>query len=152
MTGEIFTMSRFPHRSLITAALITAVALTGCSNPRDDVRLTLCKDMVTGELGAEPTWQGSEVQIRGYEDAVVRVRFATGAGEGRAECAYPHAKGEDTAVTLANPIEAYATSPSRMTLNGHNLTGSELARAVQRAMGKQGHEFLDRAKETLRGQ
>jgi len=39
-----------------------------------------------------------------------------------------------------------------MTLNGHNLTGSELARAVQRAMGKQGHEFLDRAKETLRGQ
>ncbi len=119
----------------------------------EENRLVNLKPDAEGQWLAEAHWIDLvKPKIRGYEDAVVRVRFATGAGEGRAECAYPHAKGEDTAVTLANPIEAYATSPSRMTFNGHNLTGSELARAVQRAMGKQGHEFLDRAKETLRGQ
>ena len=61
-------------------------------------------------------------------------------------------KGEDTAITLANPIEAFTTSPTRMTLNGRTLSGPELARAVQQALGKQGREFLDRARETLRGQ
>lgn len=152
MTREIFTMSRLSRPSLTALALLTAAGLTGCPNPREDVRLSLCKDMVTGQLGAEPTWQGSEAQIRGYEDAVVSLRFTSSAGAGRAECAYKHAKGEDMAITLANPIEAYATSPSRMTLNGRTLTGPELARAVQQALGKQGREFLDRTKETLRGQ
>jgi hypothetical protein len=152
MTGEILTMPSLSHPFLTALALLTAVGLTGCPNPRQDVRLSLCQDMVTGQLGAEPTWQGNEIQIRGYEDAVVRLRFTSSAGAGRAECAYKHAKGEDTAITLANPIEAYSTSPTRMTLNGRTLTGPELARAIQQAMGKQGREFLDRTKETLRGQ
>lgn len=152
MTGEIFTMLPLSRPSLTALALLTAAGLTGCPNPRQDVRLSLCQDMVTGQLGAEPTWQGSEVQLRGYEDAVVRLRFTTSTGTGQAECAYPHAKGEDTAIMLANPIEAYTTSPTRITLNGRALTGPELARAVQQALGKQGREFLDRARESLRGQ
>ncbi len=39
-----------------------------------------------------------------------------------------------------------------MTLDGRTLTGPELARAIQMALGKQGREFLGRAKETLQGQ
>ena len=145
MTGEIFTMPPLSRPSLTALALLTIAGLTGCPNPRQDVRLSLCQDMVTGQLGAEPTWQGNEVQIRGYEDAVVSLRFMSSAGPGGAECAYPHAKGEDTAITLANPIEAFTTSPTRMTLNGRTLSGPELARAVQQALGKQGREFLERA-------
>lgn len=145
-------MSHLPRLSLLTSALVIAAGLAGCPNPQEDVRLSLCKDMVTAQLGAEPTWQGSNVQIRGYEDAVVSLRFTSSDGAGRAECAYKHAKGEDTAITLATPIAAYSTSPSRMTLNGRNLTGPELAHAIQQALGRQGQAFLDRAKETLRGQ
>ncbi len=140
------------HPSLLAAILILAAHVAGCSNPREDVRLTLCKDMVTVELGTEPTWQGSDVQIRGYEGAVVTVRFASGDGDGRASCHYKYNAVEDTAITLANPIAAYATSPSKMVLNGRTLTGPSLARTVGRAMQKQGREFVDRARETLRGQ
>lgn len=145
-------MSTFHHPLLMTAILIIAASVAGCSNPREDVRLTLCKDMVTVELGAEPTWQGSEVQIRGYEGAVVKVRFASSDGDGRADCHYKHNAVEDTADMLANPIAAYATSPSKMILNGRAIDGSRLARTVGRAMQKQGREFIERARETLGGQ
>ncbi len=152
MNGENPTHSSLPRPHLLIPLVLIATGLTGCSNPREDVRLSLCKDMVTGQLGAEPAWQGNEIQIRGYEDAVISIRFTNHASAGQAECAYKHAKGEDTAITLANPLEAYAISPSRMTLDGRTLTGSELAQAVQIALGKQGREFLGRAKETLQGQ
>ncbi len=145
-------MSRLPSLSLVSAMLVAAVALAGCSNPREDVRLTLCKDMVATELGSVPSWQGSEVQIQGYQGAAVTVRFATADGDRRATCYYEYDALDDTALTLANPIEAYATSPSKMTLDGRTLTGPDLARAVKRAMQKQGREFVDRARDALRGQ
>ncbi len=132
--------------------LIAAVAAFGCSNPREDVRLTLCKDMVTVELGMEPSWQGSQTQTQGREGAVVTVHFAGASGDQQAACYYKYDAVEDTALTLANPIEAYSTSPSKMVLNGRTLTGAELAQVVKRAMQKQGRAFVDRARETLRGQ
>jgi hypothetical protein len=136
----------------MTAILIMAASVAGCSNSREDVRLTLCKDMVTVEVGKEPAWKESEVQTRGYEGAVVTVRFASLDGDGRADCHYQYDAVDDTAEMLANPLAAYATSPSKMILNGRTLTGSSLARTVGRAMQKQGREFIDRARETLKGQ
>ena len=73
-------------------------------------------------------------------------------GDQQAVCHYKYDAVDDTAVTLANPIEAYATSPSKMALNERTLTGAELAQLVKRAMQKQGRAFVDRARETLRGQ
>lgn len=141
-----------PGPARLTAILLAAAALISCANPREDVRLTLCKDMVTVELGAEPSWQGSEVRLRGYEGAAVTVRFATKDGVQSAVCDYEYDAVDDTAITLATPIEAYSTSPSRMTLDGRRLTGADLARAVKRAMQKQGREFMERARATLRPQ
>jgi hypothetical protein len=132
--------------------LMAAAMAVGCTNPREDVRITLCKDMVAVELGTVPSWQGSGVQIRGDEGAVVTVYFGGAGGDQQAACYYHRVAVDDTAVTLANPIEAYATSPAEVVLNGRTLSGPELARAVQRAMQKQGREFVDRARETLRGQ
>lgn len=143
-------MSERPLLPLVAVALIAAGAAVGCSNPREDVRLTLCKDMVAVELGTVPTWQGSEVQTRGYNGAVVTVRFADAGGDKRADCFYKYDAKDDTALTLANPIEAYSTSPSKMILDGRTLEGRDLARAVKRAMEKQGREFVDRAKGALR--
>ncbi|WP_295413968.1 hypothetical protein [uncultured Thiodictyon sp.] len=146
-------MTQGHRRPTIAAMLMAAAAAVGCSNnPREDVRLALCKDMVRVELGSTPTWQGSRVQLHGHEDAVVTVRFATAAGDQQAACHYKHAGLDDTALTLANPIEAYATSPSKMVLNGRTLTGANLAQLVMRAMQRQGREFVDRARETLKGQ
>jgi hypothetical protein len=143
---------KFPLLSLVSATLAAVAALVGCSNPREDVRLTLCKDMVATELGSVPSWQGSDIQTHGYQGAAVTVRFATAEGERRATCFYKYDAVDDTALTLANPIEAYSTSPSKMILDGRTLAGADLARAVKRAMQKQGREFIDRARETLRGQ
>lgn len=146
-------MPRSNRPLLSCAALATGAVLLACSDPREDVRLTLCKDMVAVELGAAPSWQGSEVQIRGYQGATLRVRFATeDGGVGQAACEYEYDAVDDTALTLVNPIEAYSTSPAKMTLDGRTLVGPELARAVKRAMQKQGRDFVDRARETLRGQ
>jgi len=152
MIQRIKDLPGFLRVALVSAILIVAADVAGCSNPREDVRLALCKDMTTVELGTVPSWQGSEVQTRGYEGAVVTVRFATPEGDGRAACHYKYDAGDDTALTLANPIEAYATSPSKMILNGRTLTGPELAQTVMRAMKMQGRDFLGRARETLRVQ
>ena len=58
------------------------------------------------------------------------VRFATPNDEGRAACHFRHLKGDDTALTLANPLEAYATAPSRLTVNDRDYIGPELPSAV----------------------
>ncbi|HYN77347.1 MAG TPA: hypothetical protein VES73_06100 [Lamprocystis sp. (in: g-proteobacteria)] len=146
-------MPKPPRLSTACAILIAAALVPGCSdNPREDVRLTLCKDMVTLALGAVPSWQGSEVRIRGYQGATVTVRLATADGNQQASCDYEYDAVDDTALTLANPIEAYSTSPSKMVLNGRTIANPELAQLVKRAMQKQGREFIERAGKALGSQ
>ena len=146
-------MPKPPRLSPVCAILMAAAAVLGCSdNPREDVRLTLCKDMVTLELGSVPSWQGSEVRTRGRQGATVTVHFASTDGAGQARCDYRYDAVDDTALTLANPIEAYSTSPSQMILNGRTITNPELAQLVKRAMQKQGREFIERTGKALRGQ
>ena len=148
----MITVPKPPRLSPTYAILIAVAAAPGCSdNPREDVRLTLCKDMVTIALGSVPSWQGSEVRIRGYQGATVTVRLATADGDQQASCDYEYDGVDDTALTLANPIEAYSTSPSRMVLRGRTIAGPELAQLVKRAMQKQGREFVERAGKVLRG-
>jgi hypothetical protein len=142
------TLSR--HAPLACALSVAVLAVAGCGGPGEDVRVSLCKDMAAVELGTTPAWQGSEVATHGYEGASVTLRFSAAGGDGRAVCHYAYDAVEDTALILANPIEAYATSPSKMVLNGRTLTGPALAETVKRAMQKQGRELVDRAREALR--
>ena len=137
---------------LITATLLPAVLLIGCPGPTTEVRTTLCQDMTAFALGEAPAWRGTETHLNGYQDAVIEVRFATPSGEGQAACHFRHLKSDDTALTLANPLEAYATSPSRLTVNGRDVTGPELARLMEQAMQQQGREFIARVKESVHGQ
>jgi hypothetical protein len=136
------------------AALMGLVAFTsGCSGPREDVRVTLCKDMVSTQLatGTPPiTWTETKTETRGYQYAAVRLRFSTSGQNGHAICYYDYDANDDTAVTLADPISAYSTSPSKMTLNGRTLSRSDLARAVKDAMLKQGRQFIDGARNLMR--
>jgi hypothetical protein len=130
--------------ALHRGALFASLAILGCSGPGEDVRVTLCKDMVSTRLGPaqSPTWTDVRTETRGYEHAAVRLRFSTGAGDGEASCFYDYNAVEDTALALADPLSAYATSPSKMTLNGETLSKSQLADAVKKAMLKQGRDLL----------
>lgn len=138
--------------SLITAAMLPAVLLSGCPGPNAEVRTTLCQEMTAIALGEAPAWRGTDTQLHGYQDAVIEVRFTTPSGEGRAACHFRHLKGDDTALTLATPLEAYATAPSHLIVNGRDVSGPELARLMEQALQKQGRDFIDRVRDTVRGQ
>ncbi len=123
--------------------------IAGCSNPQEDVRVTLCKDMVISLLGAPQnvTWQAVSTEVRGRESAAVRVDYAAPGGNGQAICHYRYDAVDDTALALSDPLSAFSTSPSQMTLNGRTLSRPELAEAVKTAMLKQGGELVDRLKK-----
>lgn len=142
------------HRKVAATAaslLMTGLALSGCSSPREDVRITLCKDMVLTQLAASQpiAWTAVSTQTRGYEHAEVRLRFTAAGKDGEAACYYDYDAVEETAITVSDPLAAYAASPSKMVLNGQTLPQSALAQAVKDAMLKQGRELIDAVKKTV---
>lgn len=136
--------------ALRLSLLAVTSLVTACANPREDVRVTLCKDLVAvTHVGASPALklQGTETEIRGREYAAVRVRYATGTSEGQAVCYYRHDAPEETAMTLSDPLSAFAASPYQVTFGSEPLSNAALAEAIKKAMLKQGGELVDRAKE-----
>lgn len=129
--------------------LVAEMSLVGCSGSREDVRVTLCKDMVTVQVGSSQSivWAASETKTRGYEHAAVKLRYSVGARNGEAVCYYKYNAVEDNALTVSDPLSAYSTSPYEMTLDGRTLAGSALARTIKEAMAKQGRELVDRVKK-----
>lgn len=142
---------RGPGRHRLAWALLAAGLLSACSGAGEDVRIRLCKDLVQGQLGtaATPSWTEVSTQTPGYEDAVVRLRWSGAEGEGRARCYYPYDAVDDTAQQLAAPLSAYSTSPSEVVINGRSLSGQALARALGKAMQRQGKDLLDSAGKLL---
>ncbi|MBK1703990.1 hypothetical protein CKO40_05385 [Halochromatium glycolicum] len=132
-------------------ALLPIAFLVSCGNPGEDVRITLCKDLVRGQLGsgATPTWSKVTTQTPGYQDAVIQLGWTAPSGNGAARCYYPYNAVDDTAQQLADPLTAYATSPSKVIINGQTLSGSALARAVAEAMRHQGQQLLDSAGQLI---
>lgn len=138
------------HAPRALAALFVAALLAGCSGAGEDVRVRLCKDIVTVQAGAAPAFQSAEARTRGREYAEVRLTYAQGGESGSASCFYRHNAVEDTADQIANPLAAYSTSPYRVIIGMRTLPQGELAAAIGRAMQKQGREFVEQAGETAR--
>lgn len=141
-------------RPILASALIlllAAITFMGCSGSREDVRVTLCKDMVAVRIGSSQsiTWPETETQTRGYEDAAVKLRYAARGQGGEAVCYFKYDAMEHTAQNLSDPLSAYSTSPYEMTLDGETLSSSTLARTIKDAMEKQGGELVDRLKKGL---
>lgn len=128
---------------------MTVLLATGCSNPREDVRVTLCKDIVLTRMGASTNLTGADARTKGYEHAAVSVRFSSQGRDAEAVCYYNHNSVDDTAIELSDPLAAYATSPFKVTIDGQRLTRSAMAESVKQAMLKQGREFVDRAKREV---
>jgi len=142
-----------PHPMLKSTAACAALAATlltaGCGSPGEDVRVTLCKDIVAVHTGGPVTVYTAEAKAQGYQHAAVRVRYNSGGSDGEAVCYYDYNAVDDTAQTLADPLSAYSTSPSRVTFDGRPLNRAQLADAIKRAMTKQGRELVDRAKSAV---
>ncbi|MBK1618759.1 hypothetical protein CKO42_10000 [Lamprobacter modestohalophilus] len=136
--------------TLLMSMLIGSSILLGCANPGEDVRVRLCKDLVVGQLGtSQLTWTQVSTRTPGYSDATVNLRWSAAAGDGSASCAYRYNAVEDTAQQLADPLSAYATSPSQVVINGAALSGQALATAIAQAMQRQGRELIDAASKAI---
>jgi len=146
-----------PRRPRLGSLLLAVLLITGCSSPGEDVRVTLCKDLVRGLLN-EPqglTWTETRNEMSRSERLSVQLRFTDQESTGglakpmRATCDYRYNAVDETALTLSDPMAAYATSPYRMTLNDRVIGNPLLARAIKGAMLKQGREFLERAQRGI---
>lgn len=123
--------------------------LAGCSNQGEDVRVTLCKDIVYTQVGSSVTVTGTDTATKGRRQAEVRVRYSDQGSEAQAVCYYDHDAVEDTADHLSDPLSAFATSPSEVIIDGRRLSPSGLGEAVKQAMLKQGRELVDQAKKGI---
>lgn len=145
------TILAAPPRLRAGAAVVLALSLAlGCSGAGEDVRVTLCKDIVTVQTSAQPAFEAPEIRTRGYQGAEVRLAYRVGDRPGRATCFYAHDAVEDTADQLVNPLNAYATSPERVIIAGETLSRAALAEAVKQAMLKQGRQFVEAAGDVAR--
>lgn len=143
-------ISRQRAAIFIGSLLIGTSLVIGCANPREDVRVKLCKDLVAVQLGTgQLTWTQVSTRTPGYSDATVNLRWSAAGGDGSATCTYRYNAVEDTAQQLADPLSAYATSPTQVVINGSSLTGQALANAIGRAMQRQGRELIDAANKAI---
>jgi hypothetical protein len=126
----------------VLAACLLAVACTGAG---EDVRVTLCKDIVAVHSGGKTTFERTEVKTPGYQDAQVILAYSTDSARGRATCFYEYNAVEDTADLISDPLRAYSASPSRVVINGDPLSPTDLARVIGESMLQQGRELLDAA-------
>jgi hypothetical protein len=136
------------------ALTLASLWLWGCSGPREDVRVSFCKELVKTRVEAPASlrWTSAETHPRGRSGLSVVLGFeeqgAAGPGRPRqATCHYGYDAVEDTAMTLSDPLSAYATSPETMTIDGEPLPRPVLAESIKNAMIQQGKALLDRARQ-----
>lgn len=135
--------------------LMVFVIVAGCSSPGEDVRVILCKDIAAGTLDPRPqsvNWSDASTNLRRAEDLAVTVKAEAILADGRSQpltatCLYRHDAVDETALTIANPMAAYSTSPYRLTVNGRAVGGRQLAEVIKQAMLRQGRAFLERAQQ-----
>lgn len=136
--------------ALAAAMLMSGLMLTGgCSGPTEDVRVTLCKNLTQSmHLSSESIeWKGNQNTFKRPEYAVTSLTFdVVGADGARASkqsaCRYAYEELEDTALNLANPMDAYATLPFAMTVDGRALGDAELLRLVNEEQKRQGRRVV----------
>ena len=137
-------------RALGVGVLTSGLMLTlGCSGSTEDVRVTLCKNLTQSmHLSSESIeWKGNENTFKRPEYAVTSLTFDVvgkdGSRAGESACHYAYEELEDTALNLANPMDAYATLPFAMTVDGRMLSDAELLELVNAEQRRQGRQVLD---------
>jgi len=137
--------------------VLSLVLTTGCSGPTEDVRVTLCKNLTSAmQLSSESIeWKGNENTFHRPEYAVTSLSFDVVDGDGgrtakRSACHYAYEALEDTALNLANPMDAYATLPFAMTIDGRALGDAELLSMVNEEQKRQGRQIISTVEKGAR--
>lgn len=127
-------------RIVLGLSLLGLLLIAGCGPAGEDVRVSYCKRLLLSQLpaldlsAAGHRWIAADTDPRGYEHLRVALRLEAPNARGEMTpahgvCFYDYDAVDDTAVTLADPLSAYSTSPSRMVVNGKALGRERLARA-----------------------
>ena len=127
-------------RRVVGAGVVGALLLTlGCSGSTEDVRITFCKDLAVGLTGSENIeWTGGENRFNRPAYAITALTFGVDGSNGDIACHYEHEALDDTAVNLANPLDAYQTLPFAVSFNGRLLSNEELVAAVRAEQKRRG--------------
>ena len=136
--------------ALAAGLLMSGLILTGgCSGPTEDVRVTLCKNLTQSlQLSSESIeWKGNQNTFKRPEYAVTSLTFDVVDRDGgrvsrESACHYAYEELEDTALNLANPMDAHATLPYAMTVDGRALGDAELLRLVNEEQKRQGRRVV----------
>ena len=144
--------------TFITTFLMGIIVLPGCSSPLEDVRLTLCKSLVTTLLESPETivWKESENKMARFENLEMKLQFEAQQQDGsiapmRATCFYEYDEAvEEDIFTHTDPLAAYKTLPYEMTLSGEPVPKPVLSKNINVAMLKQGKDFADRVQKEVK--
>lgn len=142
--------SGWKMRSIAAPSVLGVLgALAGCSGSTEDVRITLCKNLTTSLLpaGSSIEWTGNQNTFNRPSYAVTGLTFDVTDRDGKrrsmtSACHYAYEALEDTAVQLANPLDAYATLPFAMSLDGSVLTDAQLLRTVNEEQKRLGRKAV----------
>ena len=139
------TQTNMPRIWTVAASLCALAWTAGCSGPTEDVRVTLCKNLTHALQSAtdEIEWTGNENTFKRPEYAITTLRFEVAGKAMQSACHYAHEALEDTAQNLANPLDAYATLPFAITMDGRALSDAELLELVNAEQRRQGRQVLD---------
>jgi len=130
-----------------TGAALVAL-LAGCSGSTEDVRVTLCKNLSSTLAGGETIeWTNNENVFHRPSHAITNLTFYVVERDGtkqsmRSGCHYAYEALDDTALNLANPLDAYETLPFAMSFNGSNLSDGELLALVNSEQKRLGREAV----------
>lgn len=135
-----------PAVASLTALLTAIGVISGCSGSREDVRMTLCKDLTTA-LADSPQaliWKGNENTFRRPEYVAIKVLFETPVkSTGEAVCFYAYDILEENAMSHSQPLSAYSTLPYKMVLNGEPVATSILHDGVKSQQRKLVGKLVD---------
>ena len=141
----------------IAFLMTCSVLLSNCSGSGEDVRVSFCKQLVMTQVESPGSlrWTSVATEPRRYSGLSVVLGFEAGDSgrSGRARqaiCVYRYNAVDETALTLSDPLSAYATSPESMSIDGEPLSRSTLATAVKNAVLMQGKAFVDRAQKEIK--
>lgn len=131
-------------RGVVATAVVGALMLTlGCSGSTEDVRVTFCKGLANGLVDTGPVeWTGGENRFKRPSYATTALTFTAAGSTGDIACHFAYEALDDTAVNLANPLDAYDTLPFAVSLNGRVLSDEALVAAVRAEQKRQGMALL----------
>lgn len=126
---------------LIAAGIgMVSFIMISCSGQHEDPRISFCRSLAVHltQSSTDVVWQDRGQEIVRPEYAIIKLA----AGEQHAECYYEYEAVEESALDHVDELDAYATLPYKMILNGAEVDKNQLAEAMKA-------EQIAAAKQTL---